>query len=57
MSPQEYANTIMSLSTSIPNYSSVPSEVAEAFRRLWNDQGVKACFNRAYEYQLNDSAP
>ena len=54
---REYASIIMSLSTSIPNYSSVPSEVAEAFRRLWSDQGVKACFSRAYEYQLNDSAP
>ncbi len=25
-------------------------------RLLWNDAGVKRCFGRAREYQLNDSA-
>ena len=25
-------------------------------KSLWSDEGVKACFSRAREYQLNDSA-
>ena len=37
--------------------TSFPPEVIQAFKSLWNDEGVKLCFSRAYEYQLNDSAP
>jgi guanine nucleotide-binding protein G(i) subunit alpha len=33
-----------------------PAEVAQAVRALWADEGVRACFDRAREYQLNDSA-
>ncbi|KAJ3388485.1 glutamine--fructose-6-phosphate transaminase (isomerizing) [Lobulomyces angularis] len=33
-----------------------PAEVAAAVKNLWVDSGVQACFNRAREYQLNDSA-
>lgn len=55
--PQDHAQTIQSLSMSIPNYSTLPPEVIEAFQSLWQDEGVKECFRRAYEYQLNDSAP
>ena len=31
-------------------------EVFNALENLWADDGVKACFNRSREYQLNDSA-
>ncbi|XP_072279713.1 guanine nucleotide-binding protein G(i) subunit alpha-3 [Pyxicephalus adspersus] len=31
-------------------------ELVGVIKRLWKDLGVKACFNRSREYQLNDSA-
>ncbi|XP_033762237.1 guanine nucleotide-binding protein G(i) subunit alpha-like [Pecten maximus] len=31
-------------------------ELSGAFKRLWNDSGVRECFSRSREYQLNDSA-
>lgn len=31
-------------------------ELVDVIKRLWNDNGVKSCFARAREYQLNDSA-
>jgi guanine nucleotide-binding protein subunit alpha len=35
---------------------SVPKDIAEAIKNLWQDGGVKACFARSNEYQLNDSS-
>ncbi len=35
----------------------LPGSIKEAVQVVWNDQGVQACFKRALEYQLNDSAP
>uniref|UniRef100_A0A8C7ZWP4 Adenylate cyclase-inhibiting G alpha protein n=2 Tax=Oryzias sinensis TaxID=183150 RepID=A0A8C7ZWP4_9TELE len=32
------------------------AELTGVIRRLWNDSGVQACFDRSREYQLNDSA-
>lgn len=32
------------------------SELVEVIRQLWRDSGTQACFARAAEYQLNDSA-
>lgn len=34
----------------------MPPELVEVIRKLWKDGGVQACFERAAEYQLNDSA-
>ncbi|XP_035243910.1 guanine nucleotide-binding protein G(t) subunit alpha-2-like [Anguilla anguilla] len=34
----------------------MPSELADVIKRLWRDSGVQAAFDRAAEYQLNDSA-
>ena len=31
-------------------------ELGEIMTRIWNDEGVQACFLRSREYQLNDSA-
>uniref|UniRef100_UPI00358E9F1D guanine nucleotide-binding protein G(i) subunit alpha-1 n=1 Tax=Myxine glutinosa TaxID=7769 RepID=UPI00358E9F1D len=31
-------------------------ELGDVIRRLWSDTGIQACFRRAREYQLNDSA-
>ncbi|XP_010122013.1 PREDICTED: guanine nucleotide-binding protein G(t) subunit alpha-3-like [Chlamydotis macqueenii] len=32
------------------------SELAELIKQLWRDGGTQACFARAAEYELNDSA-
>jgi guanine nucleotide-binding protein G(o) subunit alpha len=32
------------------------SELLDAMKKLWTDNGVQQCFNRSNEYQLNDSA-
>jgi len=32
------------------------SELVELIKQLWNDGGTQACFARAAEYQLSDSA-
>ncbi|TGZ71941.1 hypothetical protein CRM22_002366 [Opisthorchis felineus] len=34
----------------------MPPEVHQAIARLWQDSGVRSCFKRSREYQLNDSA-
>lgn len=57
-SPQEHAQAIEALiTTQLPNTHNLTPEAVEAFRALWADEGVRKCFERAYEYQLNDSAP
>ncbi|KAJ9072862.1 guanine nucleotide-binding protein subunit alpha, variant 2 [Entomophthora muscae] len=38
------------------NYSHLPSDVSRALKLLWEDSGVRYCFSRSREYQLNDSA-
>ena len=35
---------------------SLDPEVTEAIMELWKDAGVRECFSRSREYQLNDSA-
>lgn len=32
------------------------AELLTAMKRVWADAGTQECFNRAREYQLNDSA-
>lgn len=54
---QDHARVILGLSTSLSSYEAFPPEVTSAFISLWADAGVQECFSRAYEYQLNDSAP
>lgn len=34
----------------------LPNELSMAVRMLWRDEGVKKCFARSREYQLDDSA-
>ncbi|KAM9595511.1 guanine nucleotide-binding protein G(t) subunit alpha-2 isoform 5-T7 [Morphnus guianensis] len=34
----------------------MPPELVNCIQKLWKDGGVQACFERAAEYQLNDSA-
>lgn len=54
---KDNAQAILNLSTSLSSFQSLPPEMAEAFKSLWSDGGVRECFKRAYEFQLNDSAP
>uniref|UniRef100_A0A4W3J401 Guanine nucleotide binding protein (G protein), alpha transducing activity polypeptide 2 n=2 Tax=Callorhinchus milii TaxID=7868 RepID=A0A4W3J401_CALMI len=35
---------------------SMPKQLVDVIKMLWADSGVQACFERAAEYQLNDSA-
>lgn len=34
----------------------MPKELSDIILRLWKDSGIQASFDRASEYQLNDSA-
>jgi len=52
---QSYANLVLDLPNQI-EADVFPSDVAEAVKYLWQDDGVRACFVRSREYQLNDSA-
>lgn len=57
-SPQENAQIIQDFYKSLPSGTKLPPNVVSAFLSLWNeDAGVQECFKRAFEYQLNDSAP
>jgi len=44
--------------TTVNSADDVPinGELAAVMKRLWRDGGVRECFNRSREYQLNDSA-
>lgn len=52
---QEDAQKLQNLSDSIEE-GTMPAELAEVIKKLWKDSGVQAAFDRAAEYQLNDSA-
>ena len=47
----------MKYPTPIPAGGCLPEELVVAIKALWGDGGVQEAFKRAYEYQLNDSAP
>uniref|UniRef100_A0AAQ4NVN3 Guanine nucleotide binding protein (G protein), alpha transducing activity polypeptide 1 n=1 Tax=Gasterosteus aculeatus aculeatus TaxID=481459 RepID=A0AAQ4NVN3_GASAC len=51
---QDDARKLMHLADTIEE-GSMPKELADIIIRLWNDSGIQACFDRASEYQLNDS--
>lgn len=55
MKPQEDAQKLQNLSDSIEE-GTMPTELADVIQKLWKDSGVQAGFERAAEYQLNDSA-
>lgn len=52
---QEDSQKLQNLSDSIEE-GTMPAELAEVIKKLWKDSGVQAAFERAAEYQLNDSA-
>uniref|UniRef100_A0A452UC90 G protein subunit alpha transducin 2 n=2 Tax=Ursus TaxID=9639 RepID=A0A452UC90_URSMA len=54
-----YGNVLQSILAIIRAMSTLGIDYAEpssANKKLWKDGGVQACFDRAAEYQLNDSA-
>ncbi|ORY05466.1 guanine nucleotide binding protein, alpha subunit [Basidiobolus meristosporus CBS 931.73] len=50
-----YMHIIMELPEQIEG-ETLPAEITEAIKCLWADEGVRLCFHRSREYQLNDSA-
>ncbi len=52
---QDDARKLMHLADTIEE-GTMPKEMSDIIVRLWKDSGIKACFERASEYQLNDSA-
>ncbi|XP_062356650.1 guanine nucleotide-binding protein G(t) subunit alpha-1 isoform X2 [Cinclus cinclus] len=52
---QDDARKLLHLSDTIEE-GTMPKEMSEIIGRLWKDSGIQACFDRASEYQLNDSA-
>lgn len=52
---QEDAQKLQNLSDSIEE-GTMPAELADVIKKLWKDSGVQSAFERAAEYQLNDSA-
>ncbi|CAF0888625.1 unnamed protein product [Brachionus calyciflorus] len=53
----EDAKKLFSLANTVEDSDNLSSELAQCMKRLWYDQGVRECFARSREYQLNDSAP
>lgn len=38
------------------NKEELTEELAAAMQRLWHDPGVRECYRRSNEYQIDDSA-
>ena len=52
---QDAGRQLNNLADSIEE-GTMPPELVEVIRKLWKDPGIQACFDRAAEFQLNDSA-
>ncbi|KAF1429555.1 Guanine nucleotide-binding protein G(t) subunit alpha-1, partial [Spheniscus mendiculus] len=52
---QDDARKLLHLADTIEE-GTMPKEMSDIIGRLWKDSGIQACFDRASEYQLNDSA-
>ena len=52
---QEDGQKLQNLADSTED-GTMPPELGDVIMRLWKDTGVQAAFERASEYQLNDSA-
>ncbi|XP_065898368.1 guanine nucleotide-binding protein G(o) subunit alpha-like [Dysidea avara] len=56
-SNQAHASGILSCPTPLEPGNLIPAGVGDSLKMIWNDGGFQECYKRAYEYQLNDSAP
>ncbi|KAJ1723398.1 guanine nucleotide-binding protein subunit alpha [Coemansia sp. RSA 2703] len=52
---QAHSDVIMSMPGQI-EADNLPTDVSNAVKALWSDNGVRECFGRSNEFQLNDSA-
>ncbi|KAF7487530.1 hypothetical protein GHT09_000047 [Marmota monax] len=52
---QDDARKLMHMADTIEE-GTMPKEMSDIIQRLWKDSGIQACYERASEYQLNDSA-
>lgn len=52
---QEDGQKLQNLADSTED-GTMPKELADVIKSLWKDSGVQAAYERAAEYQLNDSA-
>ncbi|XP_021045913.1 guanine nucleotide-binding protein G(t) subunit alpha-3 [Mus pahari] len=55
VSTEEDQQQLHSMANTLEDGAMTP-QLAEIIKRLWGDPGIQACFERASEYQLNDSA-
>ena len=53
----EDAKNLFKLASTFSDSNCLSPELSGVMKRLWRDAGVKLCFMRSREYQLNDSAP
>lgn len=52
---QEDGQKLQNLADSTED-GTMPKELSDVIKSLWKDSGVQATYERAAEYQLNDSA-
>lgn len=55
LNQQENAQKLQNLSDSIEE-GTMPPELSDVIQKLWKDTGVQVAYDRAAEFQLNDSA-
>lgn len=53
---QADAKMVMDVVSRMEDTEPFSEELLTGMQRLWSDGGVKECFSRSNEYQLNDSA-
>ncbi len=53
----EDAKKLFALANTVDDTDELSHELSCVMKRLWHDGGVRVCFARSREYQLNDSAP
>lgn len=56
MAEQADAKLVLDVISRMEDTEPFSDELLAAMKRLWADSGVRECFNRSNEYQLNDSA-
>jgi len=54
---QDRINDVVKLfEVNVDDIEEINNEIYGIMKRLWTDVGVKSCYSRSREYQLNDSA-
>jgi hypothetical protein len=50
------AKKLFALANTFDESDRLDLDLSNVMKRLWSDMGVRDCFTRSREYQLNDSA-